>query len=253
MRLHPPAAETHQPAQACHAEANYPVEENHSAQSSHHAERNRANAQHSTGPKTVHGKIRSSQNSFRHGLYSKQLVLPNEDPAEFDHLRAALRREHQPASTTEEILVDELAQHFWRMRRFRESEARAFQPENLDAWIANGLLALIARSAASAERSFHKSLHALRLLQKARGFVPATVAPEEKHGMPAGHTVEIDWEDDESGFVPQDALSLLLQTDSPALYQRALHQRDLHEEALHSRDRHRPLSATEPHPDSALI
>ena len=74
------------------------------------AEVNRANAQHSTGPKSIIGKLRSSQNSFQHGLYSEQLVLPNEDPAEFDRLRATLRNEHQPANTTEEILVDELAQ-----------------------------------------------------------------------------------------------------------------------------------------------
>ncbi len=136
------------------------------------AEINRANAQHSTGPKSAIGKLRSSQNSFQHGLYSKQLILPGEDPEEFDHLRATLRTEHEPANTVEEILVDELAQHFWRMRRFRELEAHAFQPENLDNWCDNGLMTLIQRSMASAERSFHKSLTALQRLQKTRGFVP---------------------------------------------------------------------------------
>lgn len=104
---------------------------------------NRANAQHSTGPKTIAGKLRSSQNAFQHGLYSEQLILPGEDPAEFDHLRATLRREHHPANTTEEILVDELAQNFWRIRRFRELEARAWSPQNLDDSFSSGLLALI--------------------------------------------------------------------------------------------------------------
>ena len=32
------------------------------------------------------------------------------------------------------------------MRRFRELEARALQPENLDTWCNNGLFALIPRS-----------------------------------------------------------------------------------------------------------
>jgi len=137
------------------------------------SEINRANAQHSTGPTSIAGKRRSSQNSFQHGLYSKQLILPGEDPAEFDHLRAKLRNEHQPANTTEEILVDELAQHFWRMRRFRGLEARAWQPENLDHWCDNGMMALIQRGMGSAERSFHKSLNALRALQKTHGFVPS--------------------------------------------------------------------------------
>ncbi len=99
------------------------------------ADVNRANSQHSTGPASSIGKARSAQNAFKHGLYSKQLILPGEDPAEFDELRATLCGEHQPANTTEEILVDELAQNFWRMRRFRELEARAWTPENLNSSI----------------------------------------------------------------------------------------------------------------------
>ena len=142
------------------------------------AETNRANAQHSTGPKSIAGKLRSSQNSFQHGLYSKQLIVPGENPAEFDQLRAKLGSEHQPADTTEEILVDELAQHFWRIRRFRELEARAWQPENLDTWCDNGLLALVQRSMASAERSFHKSLTALQALQKRTG--PGSVVRDQE-------------------------------------------------------------------------
>ncbi len=169
------------------------------------SEINRANAQHSTGPKSSIGKLHSSQNSFQHGLYSKQLILPDEDPAEFDHLRATLRNEHEPANTTEEILVDELAQHFWRMRRFRELEARAFQPENLDAWFNNGLMTLIQRSMASAERSFHKSLTALQRLQKARGFVPPKTQSDCSHVQ----VFEFEEEDqeDQAGFVPSNSVA----------------------------------------------
>ncbi len=174
----------------------------HMSQSTCRAETNRANAQHSTGPKSSIGKLRSSQNSFQHGLYSKQLILPGEDAAEFDHLRSTLRDEHQPANTVEEILIDELAQHFWRVRRFRELEARALQPENLDTWCNNGLFALIQRSMASAERSFHKSLTALQRLQKARGFVPQ-INSYEAHS--SAYHVEYEEEDqDETGFVPSD-------------------------------------------------
>ena len=83
------------------------------------ADVNRANSQHSTEPKSTQGKARSSQNAgdepaslgeaktpWAHGLYSKHVVRPGEDVAEFDELRATLRREHQPANTTEEILVE---------------------------------------------------------------------------------------------------------------------------------------------------
>ena len=71
------------------------------------AEVNRANSQHSTGPTSSIGRARSAQNSFKHGLYSQDLIIQGEDPEKFDELRADLRREHQPANTTEEILVDE--------------------------------------------------------------------------------------------------------------------------------------------------
>ena len=40
---------------------------------------NRANAQHSTGPKTAEGKKRSSLNAIRHGLNSQAVLLPYED------------------------------------------------------------------------------------------------------------------------------------------------------------------------------
>ena len=76
------------------------------------------------------------------------------------------------------------------MRRFREFETRAFQPENLDDWNNNGLMILIQRSMASAERSFHKALAALAKLQRSRGFVPQKPVEEQTTAQ-------------ETGFVPQ--------------------------------------------------
>ncbi len=37
---------------------------------------NRANSQHSTGPKTQAGKARTSLNALRHGLTSQLMVMP---------------------------------------------------------------------------------------------------------------------------------------------------------------------------------
>src|SRR3954452_14709005 len=144
------------------------------------AEINRSNSQHSTGPRTPNGKATSSQNSFKHGLYSKQLILPTEDPGELDELRASLRAEHQPANTTEEILVNEIAENFWRLRRMRKLEARALQPEDLsDSENLLPMMQLIQRTMASGERGLHKSLSALRQLQIDRGFVPQNSEREE--------------------------------------------------------------------------
>ena len=43
---------------------------------------NRANSQHSTGPRTEAGKRRSSLNALRHGLTAASAVLPSEDRAQ---------------------------------------------------------------------------------------------------------------------------------------------------------------------------
>jgi hypothetical protein len=82
------------------------------------AEINRENAKKSTGPKTAEGKAASSKNALKHGIYSKFACIPGEDPEKLDALREDLRVEHQPASLTEEILVDELAHHYWRIKRY---------------------------------------------------------------------------------------------------------------------------------------
>ncbi|HZQ54729.1 MAG TPA: hypothetical protein VFB14_21180 [Bryobacteraceae bacterium] len=129
---------------------------------------NRANAQKSTGPKTIDGKTNSSRNSFKHGLYSKQLVVGAEEAAALDELKSNLRVEHQPANETEGILVNELAEQFWRLRRARRYEASLL--DSAEVLIPH--LTLVQRMMSSAERGFHKALTALRQLQKDRGFVP---------------------------------------------------------------------------------
>src|SRR5581483_7473820 len=92
---------------------------------------NRANAEKSTGPKSEEGKTRSSRNAFKHGLYSQQLVLPGEDAAALDALKADLRAEHQPTNKTEEILVNELAEQYWRLRRARRLEADLLSSDDI--------------------------------------------------------------------------------------------------------------------------
>jgi hypothetical protein len=160
------------------------------AESPTRAEINRENSKHSTGPRTAQGKATSSQNSFQHGLHSKLLVARDEDPAALDALKADLRAEHLPANTTEEILVNEMAEQFWRIRRFRERETRIMLVEPAE----NATLAIlkflpvIQRFMSAAERGFHKALTSLRQLQKDRGFVPHS-------------SQEVTAED---GFVPQE-------------------------------------------------
>jgi hypothetical protein len=84
----------------------------------------RANGKKSKGPVTPEGKARSAANSTRHGLASPEhavhgMCLTNENPAEFTRLYDALVAEHLPATTTEHLIVHDMAVARWRITRAR--------------------------------------------------------------------------------------------------------------------------------------
>jgi hypothetical protein len=83
----------------------------------HRVEINRANSQHSTGPKTEAGKQRSSLNALRHGLTGQIVVMPTEDLQAYQsHLRS-FTDEYHPKGATEANLVQALADASWRLNR----------------------------------------------------------------------------------------------------------------------------------------
>ena len=93
-------------------------------------EANRLNAQHSTGPTTPEGRAAVRLNGLKYGLYAETLVLPGEDPAEFEALLDRLHAEHQPATPTEELFVSQLALASWRQKRVQRMEAAFYKNEH---------------------------------------------------------------------------------------------------------------------------
>ena len=83
---------------------------------------NRANALLSTGPVTKAGKVTSSHNALRHGLFSSVALLTDEDPEEFQLLLFELTSALQPGDAVEAALVDRIALTLWRQRRLASSE-----------------------------------------------------------------------------------------------------------------------------------
>ena len=79
--------------------------------------RNRANAAHSTGPKTEAGKKRSSLNAYRHGLTGQTIILPAEDLDAYQHFTRTFFTDYKPVGTTEKQLVQSLADTSWRLNR----------------------------------------------------------------------------------------------------------------------------------------
>ena len=66
-------------------------------------------------------------NAIRHGVLSRFVVLPWEDPQEYHAIVTALVTEHVPQGPIEEHLVEELAGILWRKRRLRLAEAATYR------------------------------------------------------------------------------------------------------------------------------
>jgi len=90
-------------------------------------EANRRNAQQSTGPRTLAGKMAVRFNALRHGLLAKTVVVTKgpaaEEPRVFRRLYAWLRRELHPLGALEEIVVERIAVQYWRLQRVLRTEA----------------------------------------------------------------------------------------------------------------------------------
>jgi hypothetical protein len=80
-------------------------------------ETNRANSQHSTGPKTPEGKKQSSLNALRHGLTGQIIVMPTEDLQAYQRHTKSFTDEYTPKGATEANLVQVLADTSWRLNR----------------------------------------------------------------------------------------------------------------------------------------
>ena len=79
--------------------------------------RNRANAAHSTGPKTEAGKKRSSLNAYRHGLTGQTIILPAEDLVAYQDFTRTFFDHYKPVDIIEKQLVQSLADTSWRLNR----------------------------------------------------------------------------------------------------------------------------------------
>ncbi len=104
---------------------------------------NRRNSLKSTGPKTSEGKAAVRLNALKHGLLSREILLPGEDEEALRELGERLRDELQPIGELENLLVDRIISSYWRLRRLGRVETGIF------AWEHYGELARRAHQEAS--------------------------------------------------------------------------------------------------------
>lgn len=150
-----------------------------------------------TGPTTPDGKRRSSQNSRRHGLLARHVLMPDEDPSPLRELDREIRGALQPVGNLEELLVDRVVTAFWRLRRLLGIE-RDMMDADLADWlgfftiledlnpgrhrptigaaigrklVADDPYGKFCRYEAHIERTLYRALHELQRLQAARAGV----------------------------------------------------------------------------------
>jgi hypothetical protein len=88
---------------------------------------NRQSALLSTGPTSPLGKMISSRNSTKHGLYSTSALLPHEDREEFLRLARRLVSAYCPCGVLEEEPVRTIIETRWQLRRATLVDSELFQ------------------------------------------------------------------------------------------------------------------------------
>ena len=127
---------------------------------------NRQNAQRSCGPRSSAGKETVSFNAFRHGLTGRFAIMPYESEDDYQELLDGLREEHRPATRTEHLLVDRMAEHHWLSQRALYLQGFCFN--EVGGCDNDAHLALYLCYQTTHERAFHKCLNDLLKLRAER-------------------------------------------------------------------------------------
>ena len=148
------------------------------------------------GAKTPEGKAIVSQNATKHGLLSKQVLLPTENVRIFRRFRKEMTQELCPETPLESVLCDRVIADIWRSRRAlgierdyvlltktraemdmqkRKAEGRLIRNGEHGARLAGNTAPLtddasarIRRYLSTIDRSILRSLHELQRLQASR-------------------------------------------------------------------------------------
>jgi len=126
---------------------------------------NQQNARLSTGPRTPAGKTAVRLNALKYGLRARDLLLPGEDPAEYQQLWDDLESDWQPQNRTERLHLEQMATSQWLLARMARGERLIYEADlPLEKQLA--LLREVSTQRARLERSFTSAMHALEQLQK---------------------------------------------------------------------------------------
>ena len=151
---------------------------------------NQRNAQLSTGPKTAEGKAHVAFNALTWSLRAQTLILPDEDPTDYQRLWNAFEADWQPQNQTERYYLELMCTSQWRLIRADESEKK-IRGADLPLWKEMKLLDRVGAERVRLERSFTTALHELERLKEKREAArekqqpPETAQPAKPSSAPA--------------------------------------------------------------------
>ena len=162
---------------------------------------NRANSEHSTGPRTDAGKLRSSQNALRHGLTAQSVVVTPEEEAQYQQLCQKFFEEYQPATATEAAMVQQLADTTWRLNRIPQLEDAVLTNPTLRPRDAIDQISRLGLYSSRLSRQFLNTVKQLRDIQADR-------RQRERHQLRQASELliqhdrqQIKWDPSDDGFV----------------------------------------------------
>ena len=130
-------------------------------------EANQQNAQQSTGPKTPEGKAAVRLNALKYGLRARDLLIFDDDPAEYEQLWADLAADWQPQNRTERFALEEMCISQWLLARIARGESRIYQA-NLPLEKQLAFLRDVCTQRAHLQRSYRTAMLDLERLQTKR-------------------------------------------------------------------------------------
>jgi len=142
------------------------------------------NRRNSPAPATLEGKSAVRQNAIQYGIHSPSLLIPGEDPAEFEALAAELLTTWRPFDIVERQYVDQLATDSWRLNRLRHAEAKLWDT-GIDALERQApLLDRVGRMIDRLQRSIRQITRDLDRLQALRGKAAAQAEKVAQAALP---------------------------------------------------------------------
>jgi hypothetical protein len=130
-------------------------------------------ARRCTGPRTREGKQKSSRNSTKHGCCSKRLLLPDEDPEEFEALKAGWLQSYNTPDPVSLKLVLAAAEAQWQLTRaqnaFDKAQYAIYEEQpDCTLWTEehHKLYSKFRRYQSAAERTFQRAFHDVERLRR---------------------------------------------------------------------------------------